>query len=34
MALYQLYPLLAHVALFGSGYVGQLERALSELLRR
>jgi fructosamine-3-kinase len=31
VALYQLYPLLAHVALFGSGYVGQLERALREL---
>jgi fructosamine-3-kinase len=31
VALYQLYPLLAHVALFGAGYVGQLERALSAL---
>ena len=31
VALYQLYPLLAHVALFGAGYVGQLERALRSL---
>ncbi len=29
VALYQLYPLLVHVCLFGSGYVGQLERALA-----
>jgi len=29
--LYQLYPLLVHVNLFGSGYVGQLERALGSL---
>lgn len=29
VALYQLYPLLAHVNLFGGSYVGQLERALS-----
>jgi fructosamine-3-kinase len=28
VALYQLYPLLAHVNLFGSSYVAQLERAL------
>lgn len=32
VALYQLYPLLAHVALFGAGYVGQLERALGRLV--
>jgi len=30
VALYQLYPLLVHVCLFGSGYLGQLERAISE----
>jgi fructosamine-3-kinase len=29
VALYQLYPLLAHVNLFGSGYVTQLDRALA-----
>lgn len=29
VALYQLYPLLVHVCLFGSGYVRQLERALA-----
>lgn len=28
VALWQLWPLLVHVALFGSGYAGQLERAL------
>jgi fructosamine-3-kinase len=28
VALYQLYPLLVHVCLFGAGYLGQLERAL------
>jgi fructosamine-3-kinase len=27
--LHQLYPLLVHVAMFGGGYVGQLERALA-----
>ena len=27
--LYQLYPLLVHVAMFGGGYLGQLSRALS-----
>jgi fructosamine-3-kinase len=27
--LYQLYPLLAHVVMFGGGYVGQLESALA-----
>jgi fructosamine-3-kinase len=30
--LYQLYPLLAHVNLFGAGYVGSTERALAALL--
>jgi fructosamine-3-kinase len=29
--LYQLYPLLVHVNLFGGGYVGSLERALQKL---
>ena len=29
--LYQLYPLLVHVCLFGGAYVGQLRRALSQL---
>jgi fructosamine-3-kinase len=29
VALYQLYPLLVHVCLFGAGYLGQLERALA-----
>jgi fructosamine-3-kinase len=29
VALYQLYPLLAHVNLFGGGYVSQLDQALS-----
>jgi fructosamine-3-kinase len=29
VALYQLYPLLAHVNLFGSSYVQQLDRAVS-----
>jgi fructosamine-3-kinase len=32
VALYQLYPLLVHVALFGAGYVGQLEACLARLL--
>ncbi|MFI5306428.1 MAG: fructosamine kinase family protein [Polyangiales bacterium] len=32
VALYQLYPLLAHVCLFGGGYVSQVERALSALI--
>jgi fructosamine-3-kinase len=27
--LYQLYPLLVHVNLFGGGYVGSVQRALS-----
>ncbi len=30
VALYQLYPLLVHVNLFGGGYVGSVERALSQ----
>src|SRR6185436_7332699 len=30
--LYQLYPLLVHVNLFGSGYVGQATRALRDAL--
>jgi fructosamine-3-kinase len=30
VSLYQLYPLLVHVNLFGSTYVGSLERALSD----
>lgn len=30
--LYQLYPLLVHVNLFGSGYVGSVERALDEVV--
>ena len=29
IALYQLYPLLVHVVLFGGAYVGQLQRAVS-----
>jgi fructosamine-3-kinase len=28
ITLYQLYPLLAHVNLFGGHYVGEVERAL------
>jgi fructosamine-3-kinase len=32
VALYQLYPLLVHVNLFGSGYVGQVEAALARLV--
>lgn len=31
--LYQLYPLLVHVNLFGGGYVGSVERALDRALR-
>jgi fructosamine-3-kinase len=31
VALYQLYPLLVHVNLFGGSYVGSVERALGEL---
>lgn len=30
--LYQLYPLMVHVNLFGTGYVGSVERALSQYL--
>lgn len=33
VALHQLYPLLAHVVLFGGGYARQTEAALSEVLR-
>jgi fructosamine-3-kinase len=33
VALYQLYPLLAHVNLFGGGYVAQLDRALGRYVR-
>jgi fructosamine-3-kinase len=29
--LYQLYPLMVHVNLFGAGYVGSVERALSQI---
>lgn len=32
VALYQLYPLLVHVNLFGGGYVGQVEAALARLI--
>ena len=32
VALYQLYPLLVHVNLFGGSYVGSVKRALSEYL--
>ena len=32
VALYQLYPLMVHVNLFGSGYVGQVEAALARLV--
>jgi fructosamine-3-kinase len=30
--LYQLYPLMVHVNLFGAGYVGSVERALSQVV--
>jgi fructosamine-3-kinase len=33
VALYQLYPLLVHVCLFGGGYLGQLETTLRAALR-
>jgi fructosamine-3-kinase len=33
VALFQLYPLLVHVLLFGGGYVAQLDRALSRYVR-
>ena len=29
--LYQIYPLLVHVALYGGGYLGQLEQVLKKL---
>jgi protein-ribulosamine 3-kinase len=32
VALYQLYPLLVHVNLFGGGYVSSVERALNQYL--
>ncbi len=32
VALYQLYPLLVHVNLFGGGYVGGVSRALRQLI--
>ena len=32
VALYQLYPLMVHVNLFGSGYVAQVEGALGRLV--
>jgi fructosamine-3-kinase len=31
VALYQLYPLLVHVNLFGGGYVGSAESALDRI---
>ena len=32
VALHQVYPLLAHVAMFGSGYVDQARRAIQHYL--
>lgn len=32
VALYQLYPLLVHVNLFGQSYVGSVARALAQLI--
>ncbi|HZT63415.1 MAG TPA: fructosamine kinase family protein, partial [Burkholderiales bacterium] len=32
VALYQLYPLMVHVNLFGGGYLGQVEAALAQLV--
>ncbi|NUP09619.1 MAG: phosphotransferase [Polyangiaceae bacterium] len=32
VALYQLYPLLAHLVLFGGGYLGEVEAALAQTL--
>jgi fructosamine-3-kinase len=32
VALYQLYPLLVHVNLFGGGYVGSVESTLRALV--
>jgi fructosamine-3-kinase len=32
IALYQLYPLMVHVNLFGGGYAGQVEAALNGLV--
>jgi fructosamine-3-kinase len=34
VALYQIYPLLAHVVMFGAGYVGQVEDAVASALER
>ncbi len=34
VALYQLYPLLAHVVMFGAGYLGQVEDAVASALER
>ena len=34
VALYQLYPLLAHVVMFGGGYAGEVEAALARSVRR
>ena len=34
VALYQLYPLLVHVNLFGGGYVASVERVLQQLVGR
>ena len=31
VSLYQLYPLMVHVNLFGGGYVGSVESALAKL---
>ena len=33
IGLHQLYPLLAHVVLFGGGYAGQVEAAAGSALR-
>jgi fructosamine-3-kinase len=33
VALHQLYPLLAHVALFGGGYAGQTSAAAAKVLQ-
>jgi fructosamine-3-kinase len=34
VALYQLFPLLVHVLLFGAAYAGRVERALSRYVPR
>ena len=33
VAIYQIYPLLVHVCLFGGSYVGQLSKTLERALR-